>query len=290
MTALAPGLHPNVPAEQYHRDPAATPSLSASIARTLLERSPAHARANHPRLNPDFVPETDDKFDVGTVAHALVLQGITVAEVMDYPDWRTKAAQEAKALARQHGRIPLLGKQYDEVLAMVNAMGSQLEAYFQECNPLPFTDGQPEVTMVWEEDGVPCRARVDWLHTGYVAISDLKTTSRSARPQPWSERALYDHGCDVQAAAYLRGLKALTGVDAKWRWVVVETSPPYALSVIAPSAAVLAIGEAKWEKALALWRSCLAADKWPAYTTEVHRAELPPWIEARWLERELEAA
>jgi hypothetical protein len=30
----------------------------------------------------------------------------------------------------------------------------------------------------------------------------------------------------------------------------------------------------------------LETDTWPAYDTAVYRAELPPWKEAEWLERE----
>ena len=35
-------------AEAYHADPCPEPSLSASIANVLLQRSPAHARIQHP--------------------------------------------------------------------------------------------------------------------------------------------------------------------------------------------------------------------------------------------------
>jgi hypothetical protein len=71
-----------------------------------------------------------------------------------------------------------------------------------------------------------------------------------------------------------------------WRWVVVETSPPYALSVITPGAAVLELANAKIDRALSIWRDCLERDAWPAYPPVLHVAELPAWEEARWLERE----
>jgi hypothetical protein len=278
------GILPNVPAPMYHDDAfGQTPSLSASIAHQLLTASPRHAWTNHPRLNPDFVPTSDEKFDMGTACHALLLEGLNVVEVCDFPDWRTKAAKEARELARAHGRIPLLSHQYDDVLQMYNAVAEQIAAL--DIDPKPFTGGKPEQTIVWSEDGVLCRARIDWTHDDLSALDDLKTTSRSANPEAWS-RNLYTFGCDIQAALYLRGIYAITGASPKWRWIVVETTPPYALSVISPSAAVLTLANAKVDKALAIWRDCLARDDWPAYPRTVHIAELPPWAEPQWLERE----
>lgn len=272
-----------IPAAQYHADQLADqPSLSASIAKLLIQASPAHARAAHPRLNPDYAKTADDRFDVGVAAHSLILEGQSVIEVVGADSWRTKDAREAREQAIQHGRVPLLAHQAADVYAMANAIRDQLAAYDMRL----FVDGKPEQTLVWDDQGVMCRARLDWLDDDYTQIIDLKTTSRTANPDRWTRNTLYDIGCDLQAAAYLRGLEKVTGVTAVWRWVVVETSPPYALSVITPSAAVLAIGEAKWEKALGIWRRCLETDQWPAYPPELHYAELPPWIESQWLERE----
>lgn len=274
-----------VDAPTYHADQVADqPTLSSSIAKLLVDASPAHARANHPRLNPNYKPEDDDKFSIGTCVHALLLQGEQVFDRLAYDSWRTNDAKAAAKEARAHGRIPLLDKDADRVDEMLEAVRAQIGAL--EVDPLPFTDGTPEVTMVWDEQGVACRARIDWLHASTLVIDDLKTTSRYANPEAWQRGPLYDHGADLQASLYLRGLRAVTGVDAKWRWIVVETQPPYALSVIAPTAAVLALGDAKVDLALRKWRHCLETGSWPAYPRTVVDAELPAWIESRWLERE----
>ncbi len=50
---MTPGLH-RLEAEACHRDPAPAPSLSSTLARLLLRRSPAHAWHASPRLNPDW--------------------------------------------------------------------------------------------------------------------------------------------------------------------------------------------------------------------------------------------
>jgi hypothetical protein len=166
----------------------------------------------------------------------------------------------------------------------------QLEAF--DVDPIPLTNGKPEQTIVWQDAqyGVWCRGRIDWLHDDLSAIDDLKTTTRSAHPEAFAKN-LYSYGCDVQAAFYLRGIKAFLGemshpFETAWRWIVVETSPPYGLSVIEPGPAVLELADAKVDAALKLWAECLERDSWPGYPTKVATAELPSWEEARWLARE----
>jgi hypothetical protein len=239
----------------------------------------------HPKLNPDFVRQEEERFDIGTAAHALLLSGITAVEVLDAPDWRTKAAKEWRDAVRADGRIPLLAKHWGAVQAMAQAATEQLVAH--EADPPLFNDGKPEQTLVWEEPGgVLCRARIDWLRDDLDAIDDYKTTSASADPEKWT-RSMFTSGYDVQAAFYLRGLEALAGVDeAQMRFVVQETFPPYALSVVAPGPAALAIGRKKVDFAINVWRRCLERDEWPAYPRQVCWAELPPWEEERWLSKE----
>lgn len=279
---MKPGIH-QLGSDHYHADPCDRPSLSASLAHVLLSSSPKHAWTAHPRLNPDFQRTEEAKFDVGNVCHSLLLQGIETAEVLPFPDWRTNAAKEARDLARSHGRIPMLTKHAHEVEQMVGAVKLQLPLF--NVTPPLLQNGKPEQTLVWEEAGVLCRARLDWLRDDHAAVDDLKTTSRSANPEQWS-RTLFGIGADIQAAFYLRGIKALTGKTPEWRWIVCETAPPYAMSVISPGPAAVELGNAKVDRALELWRTCLATDEWPSYPTQVCYADVPGWEESRWLERE----
>jgi hypothetical protein len=289
-------------AADYHADrTGGAPSLSSSIANILLNRSPLHAWTAHPRLNPNWQPDDDSKYDVGTVAHSMLLEGTASVDVCDYTDWRTKDAREARDASRANGRTPLLAHQFEEVLGMCDAVADQLQRF--DIDPVPLTGGKPEQTMVWQDaqTGVWCRARIDWLHDDLSAIDDLKTTTRSAHPEAFAKN-LYSYGCDVQAAFYLRGMRALhpdsvffddasgkalsVAPAVQWRWIVVETSPPYGLSVVEPGPAVLELADAKVDAALKLWAECLERNVWPGYPTKVATAELPAWEEARWLARE----
>lgn len=277
------GEHPAGTAAAYHADQVAdVPTLSASIAKVLCSASPAHARAAHPKLNPDFEPTDEAKFDVGTVSHALLLEGLQVADVLHYDSWRTKDAKEARDLSRSHGRVPLLASQWDSVRRMVDAAQTQLAA--SDVTPQPFTAGKPEQTLVWETGGVACRALVDWLHNDHKTIDDYKSTAASAHPSAWAKTAL-DTGADVQLAMYTIAVEELYGITPEFRFIVQEVKPPYALSVIVPENDWIALGRDKVAYALGKWRDCLASGDWHGYPSRAAYIELPGWAETRWLER-----
>jgi hypothetical protein len=287
VTVLAPGIH-DVPADAYHADTVNDrPSLSASIAHALVSRSPKHAWTAHPKLNPDYKRTDEAKFDVGTLVHSLLLDQSREVAVIPADDWRTKDAKAARDEARAAGLVPLLERQWTEVEAMVVAVRQQLDEHTAQ--PPLLADGKPERTLVWDEDGVACRARLDWLRDDLTVIEDLKTTSRSADPDTFS-RNLYGLGYDLKAAFYIRAVQAVSGVTPMFRWIVVETTPPYALSVVSPAPSLLTIANARVDFALALWRKCVEENEWPAYRQEVAYAELPSWAEMRWLEQEAREA
>lgn len=273
-----------IPASEYHADPCEQPSLSKSTIHTLISASPRHAWTNHPRLNPNFKRTEEWKYQLGTAAHALYFEGDAGVQVCDYDSWRTAAAKEDRDLALAHGKIPMLPGQWGDCQAMVAAMRSQLDEI--QALPALFGEGKCEQTLTWQEGDIAARARLDWLRDDLDYCDDLKTTSASAHPDGWSRRTLFSIGADVQVAWYLRGIKAVTGATPGFRFVVVETYAPFALSVITVGADVLALADAKIDRALTIWRRCLDTDEWPAYPTDVYRAELPAWEEARFLERE----
>jgi hypothetical protein len=272
-----PGIY-DIGATDYHADVCPRPSLSSGIADVLLTQSPRHAWTAHPRLNPNFRPEEKEAFDLGTAAHALLLQGESNFVIIDARDYRTKAAQEQRDAARADGKVPLLAHRWADVQAMVAAAREQLDAM---AAPIPFTNGRPEESLVWEEDGVWLRARLDWFHLDHRTVDDYKTTQASAHPAVWS-RTLFGNGADLQAAFYVRGVKALLGYEADFRFIVQENYPPYALSVIALDPEAMAFATAKVERAIALWRECLSHNRWPGYIARTAYAEVPAYELAKW--------
>lgn len=269
---LIQGRIEDIPAEQYHADKTGdVPSLSCSIAKILLNQSPAHAWIAHPRLNPDYQDrESASRMDIGTAAHAMLLEGVDSVVICPFDDWRKKDAQSMRDEAREAGKIPLLESQYFDVRAMTEIASSAAnKAGFN------LSSGKPEQTVIWDEGKTRIRTRPDWLSDGASQIIDYKSTALIS-PSAWM-RASVGNGYDVQDALYRRGIEAVTGKRPDFVFMVQETTAPYCVYFVKLSAALQEIGRIKVERALAIWSACMKSGNWPGYPTEIMEAEATQW-------------
>lgn len=266
------GMHQMSMAE-YQADPAPAPSLSAGIIHRLVAQTPLHAWMAHPKLNKDYKPEEDDKFDLGSCAHAVLLEGEGAIYAIEAPDWRTKAAKEARDLARSQGKIPVLAHKLVAIREMAGVAREALKDV-AEIGPIDLSTGKAEHVLIWQEGGIWCRARPDWI--GGVML-DYKSTDGSAAAAAWCRNQLMKLGFDTQAVHYSRGYRAITGTRLPFIFMVQENQPPYECSFVGLSNAVLEIAERKWDFALALWAKCMATNKWRGYPRRVEMAEPMAW-------------
>lgn len=283
-----PGVYVDLPAEAYHADPCAVPSLSCSIAELLFSACPQKARVAHPRLNPALEPKTDEKFDLGSAAHAMTLQDDRPFAVIDAADYRTKEAKAARDQARSTGKIPLLTEQYERTRAMVAAGKPQFE---QLEDGHPFINGKPEVTLIWSENlgaGGPTwfRIRLDWLRDDRAFFPDYKWTQTSAHPDALPNH-IYRQGYDFRAAFYRRGIRAVLGIQQpKVRFYFQEDSEPYLVSPwMQPTPHALDLADRKVAIAIERWRRCMETGIWPGYPTHGCYFDPPGWHEAQFEER-----
>lgn len=273
---MKPGIY-TMSEQAYHADPCDI-SLSSHIAKMLLTKSPYHAYLNHPKLNPNYAPYFDDKFDIGTAAHALLLEGKKDGIVIvDAEDWRTKAAKEAKEAARAAGKTALLTKHYSRLEQMVNAARKFLED--SELAGI-FEKGKTEQTIIWNEGGIKCRSRLDYISEDRKIILDYKTTD-CAEPDMFIRR-IASLGYDVQASFYDRGVQRLTDEKPTFIFFAQETEAPYMCSLVGMSEEYMQIAEAKVSKAIDIWRECLTNKKWPGYPTRICYAEPASWQRAEY--------
>lgn len=276
MSAITePGLYPGIPADEYHRDPVAGGSLSSSGARALLPPS-CPARFRHDQ---DHGQAPKRHYDIGHLAHKLVLgEGDTIA-IIDAGDWRTKAARAEATEAREAGQIPILVEEYRQVAAMANAIKQHpiASALFSPGN------GTPEQTLVWQDQqtGVWCRARYDWLPnpTGSrLIIADYKTCA-SAEPEQL-RKTMATYGYHVQAAWYLTAAReVLAATDPGFVFVCQEKAPPYLVTIFEPDSTALRIGLAMSNRARSIYRHCTETGHWPAYVDGIELLALPRWAE-----------
>jgi hypothetical protein len=273
----------------YHRDPCPSPSLSASIAKVLVGKSPLHAWYAHPRLNPNYEPEFKGAFDFGTAAHEALLLGIDRVHVIDAKDWRKADTQAERDGARAAGKIPILRDDYLNLSDMVTVATLAIK----QCPDLAgktLADGRAERGMVWREGDTWCRSKMDWLADDHSIIIDYKTTSGSAEPLDWTRSALVPHGNDLQAAFYRRGVTAITGKTPAFVFLVQETKAPFACSFVGMPPAFLALGEAKVDDALAMWGKCMKSGHWPGYGDRIVWPDPPAWAEVRYSEKSMRQA
>lgn len=271
------GVH-RISNEAYHTDPCPNPSLSRSIIRELIYRSPAHAYERHPRLNPNFKVDEDDKYDIGTAAHSLFLEGLDTAIIIDADDWRTKAAKEARGEARAKGKVPLLAKQYIEVEKMVLVAHKSLDN--SELH-LYIPDGDSELTYIWREGETWCRIRPDWINKERNLVLDYKTTGQSAHPEEYS-RLVIAHGLDIQESFYKRGIEAIEGIKPDFIFMIQETEPPYLCSFVELDIILQEMGGEKVKYGLKLWDKCIASGQWDGYSGKIYTMEAPAWALASW--------
>ncbi len=260
-------IEPGRPFDEYNADPTPEPSLRSGLIRTLIDQSPLHAWTECPRLNPNFVEKHEEKFDLGTAAHELVVGGEDSIVVCDFKDWRTDAAKEMRDAARAADKTPILAKHMERIRAMADLL------HFDDI----FRGGHPEVTMTWKED-VWFRIRPDWLPElkAPSMIYDYKTGGVSANPAVVSRHA-YSCGWDIQAALIVRGAKACLDCDVEVEFVYQENFPPHATTKIGISRYGLALAEREIDRAAKLWRRCLDTGDWPGYTDETVYADPPDY-------------
>jgi len=276
----APGHYDGLPLVEYLADPCPAPSLNATTAHVLIERSPMHARWQHPKLNPGYVREESEHFDLGTAFHALCIEGLERFEVVDAADWKTKAAQTARGEIRARGNIPLLPPQRHRLHEMHRAVLGSGCYYSRLGGGLAV----PERTLVWTEatpraGQVWCRARPDWVESDLVV--DLKTTSASAHPAEWS-RTLFSTGAHLQAAMIRRAWRRLYQCEPEILFLIVETEPPYGVSLMGLDPEAQHVADTLVDGAIVTWGRCLESGDWPGYTHRVAYAELPPWLKTKY--------
>ena len=272
---LQPGLHLAIDESEYHSDPCETPSLSVSIATTLVTYSEAHAYLEHPRLGGEpFTPSQE--MDFGSLCHALMLNQHRPVVIIEAHDFKTKAAKEQRDAARAAGALPILAHKLVEASATVDACRVRMrDEYDIEL------DGDSEVTIVWDEtadDGtrVRCRGRVDHLRTDVGRVYDLKFCG-DARPETCRNK-LVSLGYAIQHTAYLSGLGQVAPDLAgrlEFEFPFCEVTKPHAVTVCELAGSMRELGQQLWRRAINRWARALNTNQWPAYGRI--RAEARPW-------------
>jgi hypothetical protein len=281
-----PGAYP-ITMEEYHLDPCQEPSLSCSVAKALVRRSPLHAWQMHPRFGSVGITPTS-VMDDGSAVHAMMLgqthliETVKVCygpktkrkELIGAPvrDYQTDAAKDERDEIRAAGKIPVLQHRLTELQRCRAAATQQIQG--ADDGPGFFAPGRSEITLISREDDIYLRCLVDRLpDDGKFPPYDLKCTELSAAPGGWERRLQLEYA--FQDAFYRRVIRGALGVTAEpMRFIVIELEPPHGTAVMAAAPSLQEIAEAEVERAIQRWRKCMRSGAWPCYAP--HTA----WIEA----------
>lgn len=244
----------------------AIPALSGTGVADLL-RSPALYR-----WKIDNPSESTPSQTVGTLAHALILGQEHPFILSEFPDFRTKAAQEWKAEQIAAGREVVTADTWDTAHRIAEAVRAHPAA--AELLAMP---GEAERVVEWTEGDTPCKGRLDWLAG---AVVDIKTT----RSIETFDKHIGEYGYHAQVMHYRRGAIA-NGLPAEPRplFIVAENEAPYRVRVMQLSEIDAAQGEAMCLEAYRRWADCMAAGVWPSGLPEgVTQTNIPAWSARVW--------
>ncbi|NCC41430.1 MAG: hypothetical protein EOM21_18795 [Gammaproteobacteria bacterium] len=241
--------------------------LSSSGLKALA-RSPAHYR--HAVMTPS---KPSPAQALGTHVHGLILEPETYRfAVVPECDRRTtigKGVYAAFVDASKNADVIVTQDQWDEAQAMRDAV--MAHPYARAL----LAGGKPEVTALWSEQGVDCKARFDWLPDGYEILVDLKT-AQSASPEEFA-RSAHKYFYDYQACFYGMASEACGLGKRSMVFIVVESEAPFAVALYMIDDEAMESARYKIDELIEKYDECKRTNSYPGYSQEIEILTLPRW-------------
>lgn len=238
-----------------------------------LGKSPAHYL--HALTNPG---EDTDARQRGRVTHLAVFEPERFTkEVAVYAERRV--GKDWQAFVQLHQGKEIITSRMNDVATTIAgvARNHPLSAKY-------LAGGASERTVQWkyrspaiahlEVFEMACKARLDFVAEA-GAIVDLKST-RDASPTGFAREVLrYEY--HVQAAFYVDGYEAETGIRLPFVFVAVEAAAPFVVQIYRVPDHVLELGRARYMELLAHLNVCRKESRWDGYASTEMELVLPTW-------------
>jgi len=229
----------------------------------------------------EFPREESKEFDIGTVAHAALLEpagldavlAIIPRDALNEQGHRKGAKWLAWSAANEE-KVQMKREEAAPIMHMVeNVLAHKVGPWFAG-------DGETEFTITWEdaETGLKLRARPDRIFeapAGLVLI-DLKTT-RAANPRKFINDAV-EFGYHRQAAYYLDAAISYGMEPRGFVFVTVNKTPAHEVMAIQLPERAIEFGRQQNREALheLAWR--LSENRWESRTAnDIIELDLPEW-------------
>ena len=258
--------------DMIEQDYRAQTAIAGSDAKKILPPlTPSHYAAH---MAGETKREPSKAMLLGTMAHVAVLEpkklDTAFVEKPSDIDFRTKAGKEWRESV---GTTPILDA--DEARA-VRGIRDSIAAHDAAKALLAGCDS--EVAMFAEHrTGLWIKGRVDALKVesdNEAIIVDVKTTSAGADYGTFSRQAAQlNYHLSAAWYCHLAGLNGLP--PARFYWIAVEVTPPYAVAVYEIHPDALDLGVGMMNDALELIAQCEDGGHWPGYEAQITALNLP---------------
>lgn len=262
----------------YH----AMPELSSTQIKDVL-RTPAHFYAKHMAVDKKTHAPTQTML-LGTVVHTLVLESDKFDSeyaISQKFDRRTKQgkADAAEFDAANSRKTVIDGDLYAQAKLMADSI---LKHPVARLLKLPAMIPEASIFYTDAETELDCRIRPDYhlppceqFPNGLIV--DLKTTDNASYNA--FNRTIVNFGYHISAAMYCDGFMQLYETDEPpaFLWLIGERDAPYAVIAYSPNFETMQKGDDKKREALQIIAECMAAEEWPAYSTDILDINLPAW-------------
>lgn len=210
---------------------------------------------------------------LGTLAHAIVLEGLTEADVRVWETRRAGKAYDAAVAEAAADGVELVSRaDWDAATAI--ALGFERHTLAREI----LARGAHEQALSWRERGREMKALLDHVDAERGEVWDLKTMRG-----PLSARAVgaavLRYGYHGQLAHYCAGARAVYGLDhvRECGLIIVDSASPHDVMVAPMLAPERSVGDELRESLLARLEECEASGAWPGAWPERVPIDLPGW-------------
>jgi PDDEXK-like domain of unknown function (DUF3799) len=265
--AIKPGIY-SLSSEAYHQGP--------GISRSGLiefKRSPYHYWYKY--FNPDYEAQPATPAQIlGNALHTYVLEPDAFEKRYFVIPEFNKVTKEGKErwqkIKSELGKKETLSVHQYQIL---QAMTASLQKHKLAMQLIEKAEIEQSLYWTDPDTGILCKCRPDILRCNLVC--DLKT-AQDGSPRSF-QYAAFDYGYHIQAAMIQEALKSLKKILIKdFLFLVIEKSPPYAISIYQLDQASLDNGYQEFKTLLVRYQHCLESNDWPAYT--IQEISLPRYV------------
>lgn len=267
---IEPGIHPALPAHDYHRRELGVVSKSAL---DLVRRSPAHYKLWADGESPD---EDTPALTFGRAFHMALLEparfeaSYTVLRKFDkrYNDQKAAHAAWLSEIGNAETLDP-------DALRTIQRMVDAVKRH-----PLASAmvrDGEPELTLAWKDPntGLSCKSRLDYYVRSLGMIVDAKSTEDASREA--FRRDIAKYGYHRQDALYRSAALELEMPVEHFVLMAVEKSPPHAVATYSLDAEAIGAGYSSVRRDVDTLAECMRRGSWPGYPETIQQIDVPPW-------------